>query len=300
MANDASLIDEYVQWLAIEKGRSNATLSAYRSDLEKLLLFLRDSGSDFVECSEANLELFLQMLLDEGKAASSIARVTATMRGFFGYLVEETIRTTDPTALIRGTRRGKKLPKPLSEEAMAVLLDSVVGNAPKDARDRAMLEFLYGTGARVSELIGVDLADVNFDESLILLTGKGSKQRLVPMGGHLERALKEYLLTGRSQLVKGAQTTKLFVNQRGSSLSRQGVDGIIHGRTLQSGVDASLVSAHVFRHSCATHMLSHGADIRVVQELLGHASIATTQIYTAVSVGSLQGAYQEAHPRAKG
>lgn len=189
--------------------------------------------------------------------------------------------------------------KPLGEREVIGLLDSIPHATSLDRRDRALLELLYGTGARVSEAVGIGLQDLDFDEELILVTGKGSKQRLVPMGASLRTSLVDYLAPGGREAIPGSsRTTRLLVNARGSSLTRQGVDLIVHKRALAVGIERSRISAHVFRHSCATHMLAHGADIRVVQELLGHASISTTQIYTAVSIASLQREYQNAHPRA--
>jgi integrase/recombinase XerD len=174
----------------------------------------------------------------------------------------------------------------------------MASTSPVDKRDKALLELLYGTGARVSEAIGVTLSNLDFDEKLILVTGKGSKQRLVPMGRALELALRDYLGPGGRSALNPRASTRLFVNVRGGNLSRQGVDLIIDRHALIAGIERSRISAHVFRHSCATHMLAHGADIRVVQELLGHSSIATTQLYTAVSMTSLQQEYESAHPRA--
>jgi integrase/recombinase XerD len=187
----------------------------------------------------------------------------------------------------------------LGEDEVAALLDSVPRTTPIDLRDRALLELLYGTGARVSEVVGLGLGDLDFDEELILVTGKGSKQRLVPMGATLKLALREYLgAGGRSEFRDARKDARLFLNARGGALSRQGIDLIIDKRALPVGIERSRISAHVFRHSCATHMLAHGADIRVVQELLGHVSISTTQIYTAVAVTSLKREYHHAHPRA--
>jgi integrase/recombinase XerD len=187
----------------------------------------------------------------------------------------------------------------LGEAEIVKLLDSIPATSSTDRRDRALLELLYGTGARVSEVVNLDLSDLDFDEELILLTGKGNKQRLVPIGASLDRALREYLAPGgRPSLLPSKRTTKVFLNARSGVLTRQGIDLVIHKRALSVGIDRNRISAHVFRHSCATHMLAHGADIRVVQELLGHASIATTQLYTAVSVTTLQREYQHAHPRA--
>jgi integrase/recombinase XerD len=187
----------------------------------------------------------------------------------------------------------------LDEDEVTTLLDSIPDATPTDLRDRALLELLYGTGARVSEVVGIGLGDLDFDEELILVTGKGSKQRLVPMGSTLKIALREYLgARGRSAFPDARKDSRLFLNARGGALSRQGIDLIIHKRALSAGIEHSRISAHVFRHSCATHMLAHGADIRVVQELLGHVSISTTQIYTAVAVTSLKREYHNAHPRA--
>lgn len=194
---------------------------------------------------------------------------------------------------------GAHYPKPLGEEEIELLIDSIGRSVPSDLRDRALLELLYGTGARVSEVVGIGLEDLDFDEELILLTGKGNKQRLVPMGKALKTALRDYLGPGgRSSFPDARKDSRLFLNARGGVLSRQGIDLIIDKRALEVGIERARISAHVFRHSCATHMLAHGADIRVVQELLGHVSISTTQIYTAVAVTSLKREYQDAHPRA--
>jgi site-specific recombinase XerD len=228
-----------------------------------------------------------------------VARAVAAVRGWFAYLYDEGHVPLDPGARLKGGRRGRTLPKPLAEEEVVALLDSVPATSAIDLRDRALLEILYGTGARVSEVAGVELSDLDFDEELILLTGKGSKQRLVPIGSTLKAALLAYLGPGgRSTLAASKRSPKLFLNARAGALTRQGIDLVIHKRALAVGIDRSRISAHVFRHSCATHMLAHGADIRVVQELLGHASIATTQLYTAVSVTTLQREYHHAHPRA--
>jgi integrase/recombinase XerD len=249
--------------------------------------------------TDSLLEQYFDEMRHGERAASSVARAVSSVRGFFGFLVEERHLDSDPSSRLRGGHRGRTLPKPLSESEVARLIDSVPATSPIDRRDRALLELLYGTGARVSEVVGISLEDLDFDEELILVTGKGSKQRLVPMGTALRTALTEYLgAGGRNDIPGSSRTSRLYLNARGGVLSRQGVDLIIHRRALSAGIDRSRVSAHVFRHSCATHMLAHGADIRVVQELLGHASISTTQVYTAVSVTSLQHEYQNAHPRA--
>jgi len=290
---------EYLQWLIVEKGRSRATIEAYRRDVTKLIEWMKDSECQLDGLLERDLERYCNQLRRQRRAETSIARSVASIRGWFAYLVAEGYLMNDPSVHLKGGRRGRSLPKPLAEEEITALLDSIPDTTPSDLRDRALLELLYGTGARVSEVVGIDLGDLDFDEQLILVTGKGSKQRLVPMGAALMVALRDYLEPrGRGSFPDARKDARLFLNARGGSLSRQGVDLIIDKRALHVGIERSRISAHVFRHSCATHMLAHGADIRVVQELLGHVSISTTQIYTAVAVTSLKREYHNAHPRA--
>jgi integrase/recombinase XerD len=298
LTSPSAELDEYLQWLTIEKGRSRATIEAYRRDLTALIEWAEGHGKSIADISEEELERhYNEARLS--RSASTVARAVASARGFFSYLADEGYVVLDPTARLKGGRRGRTLPKPLGEAEIVKLLDSIPATSSTDRRDRALLELLYGTGARVSEVVNLDLSDLDFDEELILLTGKGNKQRLVPIGASLDRALREYLAPGgRPSLLPSKRTTKVFLNARSGVLTRQGIDLVIHKRALSVGIDRNRISAHVFRHSCATHMLAHGADIRVVQELLGHASIATTQLYTAVSVTTLQREYQHAHPRA--
>lgn len=297
---DAEPAEGYLQWLAVERGRSRATLEGYRRDLTRLIAWADRRGRDPRTLAAADLERYFNGLRDN-QAPASVARAMTAARGWYGFLVDEKERPDDPTARLTPSRRGRSLPKPLSEEHVARLIDAIGDASALDRRDRALLETLYGTGARVSEVCGIDLADLDFDEELIRVIGKGNKQRLVPMGRSLRRALVTYLEPGgRATLRAGRHTERLFLNTRGSPLSRQGVDLVVRRRALAAGVPAGSVSAHVFRHSCATHMLAHGADVRTVQELLGHASIATTQVYTAVAVTTLQAEYREAHPRAHG
>ncbi|HVB50761.1 MAG TPA: tyrosine recombinase [Acidimicrobiales bacterium] len=299
MTRPSPLLEEYLQWLTIEKGRSRATILAYRRDIEALELWMDDRRIALGVLSEEDLERFFNEARRAKRAPSTVARAVASARGWFGYLVEEGHLLTDPSARLKGGRRGRTLPKPLGEEEIAALLDSVPTTTAIDRRDRALLELLYGTGARVSEVVGLELSNLDFDEELILLTGKGAKQRLVPMGATLRRALEEYLGPGgRPSLLGARKNTRVFLNARAGAISRQGINLVVHKRALTVGIERARISPHVFRHSCATHMLAHGADIRVVQELLGHASIATTQLYTAVSATTLQREYHHAHPRA--
>jgi site-specific recombinase XerD len=297
--NAAAATSDYLRWLVIEKGRSPATITAYRGDLDEFMTWLESHGLSLELLTPADMERYVAEDRASGRATSSVNRRLAAVRGLFRYLHDEGTLDSDPSSRVSAGRRARPLPKPLSEDLMVHLLDSISGSEPRELRDRALLELLYGTGVRVSEAVGIQLQHLDFDEELILVTGKGSKQRLVPMGRSLKTALRRYLeAPGRAQLVTATSKSALFLNQRGRVLSRQGVDLIIHQRALAAGVSRTGLSAHVFRHSCATHMLEHGADIRVVQELLGHASISTTQLYTAVSLRSLRAAYADAHPRA--
>ncbi|MDH2902572.1 MAG: tyrosine recombinase [Actinomycetota bacterium] len=297
MTTPDALVGEYVQWLTVEKGRSRATIEAYQRDVHDFLTWWGSERS-VAAVSSADLEAYLNELRGS-RAASSVARALSSLRGWWGFLLEEGQLASDPSAHVTPSRRGRTLPKPLAEEILAHLLDTMPRATPVDLRDRALLELLYGTGARVSEVVDLELHDLDFNEELIRVTGKGAKQRLVPMGQTLQHALRDYLgAGGRSEFPRPRVHSHVFVNARGGPLSRQGIDLIISSRALAAGLDRSTISAHVFRHSCATHMLAHGADIRVVQELLGHASIATTQVYTAVSITSMQRAYSNAHPRA--
>ncbi|MGH3732982.1 MAG: tyrosine recombinase [Acidimicrobiales bacterium] len=298
MTNFDESLDDYLQWLIIEKGRSRATLEAYRRDLVALGRWLDEKRLTLDRLREEDLEQYFNSLRAT-RQASTVARSVASVRSFLSYLLDEGLLKIDPSARLKGGRRGRALPKPLGEDEVAKLLDAIPATNPVDLRDRALLELLYATGARVSEVVGLELSNIDFDEGLILLTGKGAKQRLVPLGRTLHRVLRDYFGPGgRPTLLGGRNTRRVFLNTRSGPLTRQGVDLIVHKRALNVGIERSRISAHVFRHSCATHMLAHGADIRVVQELLGHASIATTQIYTAVSVTTLQREYRDAHPRA--
>ena len=299
MTITSARVEEYLQWLAIDKGRARATLDAYRRDLNGLMTWLTLHGRDVENVRESDLERYVSEMRSTKRAPNSVARALAAVHGLFAYCLDEGYLTDDPSAHVRAGPRGRTLPKPLGEEEVITMLDAIGGPSAIDWRDRALLELLYDTGARVSEVVGLDLSDLDFDEELILLNGKGGRQRLVPLGATLRSALLAYLAPGgRASLVERSGTSRVFVNARGGALTRQGIDLVVHKRARAVGIERGRVSAHVFRHSCATHMLAHGADIRVVQELLGHASIATTQLYTAVSVTTLQREYLQAHPRA--
>jgi len=301
--DDVARRREYLRWLVIEKGRSPATIEAYGRDLAAFGDWLTTAGVTFDVLSTSELEEYLSSLRASHLSPASVNRALAAIRGLLAFLYDEGEIAINPASAVAVTRRRRTLPKPISEDLMVRVLEARRSDEdPALARrDQALLELLYGTGCRVSEAVGVQLQDIDFDEELIRVTGKGSKQRLVPLGGVLVDALRVYLSSdGRPSLVSPSSRSFLFLNARGGPLTRQGVDLIIRQRALAAGVPREMVSAHVFRHSCATHMLEHGADIRVVQELLGHVSIATTQLYTSVSTSVLRSSYEAAHPRAHG
>ncbi len=293
--------EEFLSFLAVERGRAPATLAAYRRDLEGYATFLSARRVELAAATTRDVEAYLAALDRRGLAASSSARATATLRGLYGFLEDEGACASNPTALLAARRSRTRLPVVLTEDEVCALLDAPSGDSPRDVRDRAILEFLYGTGVRVSELVGLDVRDLDFDEERVLVTGKGDKQRLVPLGRAAARALREWLdPSARGALLARAahpEPAALFCNLRGRRLTRQGVDLCMRRHARRAKLpDAT--SAHTLRHSCATHMLAHGADVRVIQELLGHASVATTQRYTKVAIGHLEEAYRQAHPRA--
>jgi integrase/recombinase XerD len=299
--------EEYLSWLEVERGRSPRTLASYRRDLVAYQAALGRGRTRLETASAADVAAYLATLRRTHSAASA-ARALSSIRGFYRFMVEEGLRGDDPTVDLPSVRVSDLLPKALSEEETERLLGAVVGTGPAVLRDRALLEVLYGTGARVSEVVGLDLGDVagaveSSGLPLLRVLGKGDKERVVPLGRLARLALADWLSgTGRPLLVprkwrRRSDADAVFLNARGGRLSRVGAFGVVKKYAARVGLE-DRVSPHVLRHSCATHMLGRGADVRVVQELLGHASIATTQRYTKVSPEHLRRAYEGAHPRA--
>ncbi len=295
-------VDDLLTWLRVERGRSANTLSAYRNDLRAYVAWLDDEGLTVGDVSEGDLTRYVGFLRN-GRAPSSVKRGMVAVRGLHRFLAEEQEGRPDPAADLEMPKVPRGLPKALSEADIGRLLDAVVGDEPIQRRDRVIVEVLYGTGLRISELVGLSQGDVDLDAGLIRAFGKGAKERIVPMGTHAVRSVVTWLDTGgRPALVpdrwarRGDQEA-LLLNSRGGRLSRQGAWMAVTKAGERAGIGAHL-TPHVLRHSCATHMLDHGADIRTVQELLGHASITTTQVYTMVSTERLRSVYQSAHPRA--
>ena len=297
-------LDRFLGWLAVEQGRSERTIVAYRSDLLSFSKFLGEGGVVLESASVSEIEKYVSHLRAGGKSPKSVARAIATLRVFHRFLMEEGIRTDDPMTMIEGVAVPKGIPKALSQEEVALLLESVSGVDALAIRDQALLEFLYGTGARISEACGLRISDLDMENSLVRLFGKGSKERIVPFGRQAHMALTRWLGPSGRQFIEPEQWAKrddadaVFLGVRGTRLTRQAAWGIVKKYALRAGITVDL-SPHVLRHSCATHMLVNGADLRVVQELLGHASVTTTQVYTKVDNELLFAAYREAHPRAR-
>lgn len=307
--NLEQLVDRYLRHITVERGLSRNTLAAYNRDLGDYLGFLRGMGvSDATQITDALIETFIEHLSSTRKPAS-VARTLAGVRGWHKYLLLEGYLIRDSAHRVSPPKLGKRLPKAITVDQVVQLLDAAgpepftdaaadAANDPIRIRDRAILELLYATGARVSEITDMDIDDL-VDSTMIRVVGKGNKERIVPVGRFAQRALENYLVRTRPSLVaKGAGTPAVFLNQRGGRLSRQSVWQILVDAAEVAGLQME-VSPHTLRHSFATHLLEGGADVRVVQELLGHSSVATTQIYTLVTVDTLRENYALAHPRAR-
>lgn len=295
-----TLLDGYLRHLTIERGLSKNTIAAYKNDLGKYLDFLDSRGLNVLTAGTDEVSAFNSIQHQSGVANSSLARSVASVRGFHKYLVLENKRIDDPTGKTKGPKLAMRLPKALTREQVLTLLEAsgpeptAEATNPIRLRDRAILELLYSTGARVSEVANLDLDEVT-DNGLMRVRGKGSKERIVPVGSFAQAALEAYLLRVRPLLVSSS-TPALFLNQRGGRLSRQSIWQIIQSTGEACGLS---VSPHTLRHCFATHLIEGGADVRVVQELLGHSSVATTQIYTKVTIDTLREVYHAAHPRAR-
>jgi tyrosine recombinase XerD len=298
-------LDRYLRHLGIERGRSPHTLAAYRRDLERLLDALGEQGVRDADALTAEHLTAFARSLREGPAplaASSVARTLSSVRGFTRFLVDEGRIAKDPAAELVAPKLPDRLPKALTIAQVEALLAATAGDEPVALRDRALLELLYATGARVSEAVGLDVDDLIGDEGaidVVRLFGKGGKQRLVPVGSFARAALDAYVVRARPLLsARGRATPALFLGARGARLSRQNAWLVLRAAAERAQLDVE-VSPHSLRHSFATHLLQGGADVRVVQELLGHASVATTQIYTRVTADALRDMYVTAHPRAR-
>jgi len=296
----------WLDHLRVERGAAANTLNAYQRDIARYLQFLHGRGiNDPAEIGESDVTEFLAALRTGSSehpplSASSAARTLVAVRGFHRFLALEGEVLTDPAGGVAPPKAPKRLPKAISVDDVERLLSAAsVGGTPAALRDRAMLEVLYGAGARISEVVGLDVDDVDLEQGSVRLIGKGSKERIVPLGSFAREAVTAYTVRARpSVALKGKGTPALFLNLRGSRLTRQSAWAVIHASAERAGLGGK-VSPHTLRHSFATHLLDGGADVRVVQELLGHSSVTTTQIYTLVTIQRLREVFAEAHPRAR-
>jgi integrase/recombinase XerD len=296
------LVLDFLAYLEFERGLSRNTLEAYRADLLQFGAYLRAHGYDVFGVGHAELAGFLTELAvgsaeRQPVAAATLQRKAACLRSFYRHLRREGTITHDPTAELRGPRKTQKLPAVLSRDEVNQLLDAPRGASRTALRDRALLEVLYACGLRASEAVGLQLEDVNLDDEFLRARGKGSKERLVPIGREAVSALRAYLSRSRPVLVGLRPERHIFVNRRGGGLSRQGLYKIVQGYADAVGLKDRM-SPHTLRHTFATHLLAGGCDLRTLQEMLGHADIATTQLYTHLSTERLRDVYFGAHPRA--
>lgn len=296
-------VEEYLSWLSVERGRSPATLTAYRRDLRAYVGWLGGRGLTLESVRTDVIEAYVAHLRQRGRSPATVARALVAVRSLHRFLAEEGGADADPATGVELPHVPKGLPKALTEEQVERLLDAVAGHEPVARRDRGILEVLYGTGVRISELVGLSLGDVDIEGGSLRAYGKGSRERVVPLLGLAQEALVAWLSpSGREALVperwaRRGDAEAVFLNARGGRLSRQGAWGVVRKHGDRVGL-RDLLTPHVLRHSCATHLLDHGADVRVVQELLGHASLSTTQVYTLVSTERLRRVYESSHPRA--
>ena len=296
-------VEDFLRWLTVERGRAVNTVMSYRRDLARYEEFLANRSTDVVLCADLDVEQFIIHLQSIGQSSASIARRLAAVRMCHGYLESEGVRSDNPTLLVEGIKVPSGVPKPLSVDEVESLLAAIVGDDSVALRDRALCEMLYATGARISEACDLNLDDVDMNSRIVRLFGKGSKERVVPFGRIAHEHLHRYLTQSRPLLVphqwaRSTDRDAVFLTNRGRRLNRQKAWSIVHDAGRHAGIQREL-SPHVLRHSCATHMLEHGADLRIVQEMLGHATISTTQIYTKVSPERLWSVYRDAHPRAQ-
>ena len=297
-------IEEYLTWLRLERGRAESTVEAYRRDLVAWAAHLRELDRAVPDVGEDDIVAWVHELQGSGLARSTVKRRVVAARNLHRFLAEEGVVDSDPGVDVSPPPVARGLPKALTEDEVGRLLDSVEGSDAVARRDRAILETLYGTGMRISELVGMSLRDLDLHDGFVRVVGKGDKERVVPVLGAANAALADWLtVDGRGAMIpkrwrRRDDEDAVFLNQRGGRLGRQGTWLVVKAHGERAGIGDRL-TPHVLRHSCATHLLDHGADIRAVQELLGHASIGTTQIYTKVSDERLVSAWRSAHPRAR-
>jgi len=293
---DASLIERFLDALWLERGLSENTLTAYRSDLQGLAQWLQAQHSDLLAVARHDLLRYLQQRVEQGASPRSSARLLSSVRRFYRYMVRERLLEEDPSARIDAPKLGRALPKSLTEEEVERLLAAPDTNKSLGLRDRAMLEVLYASGLRVSELVSLSLPQLSLQQGLVKVIGKGNKERLVPLGEEAVNWLERYLREARGLLLGATQSDVLFPGKRKTAMTRQAFWQLIKRYAASAQIEKHL-SPHTLRHAFATHLLNHGADLRVVQLLLGHSSLSTTQIYTHVARERLKNIHAIHHPR---
>lgn len=291
------LASEYLSFLSVERGASGHTVAAYARDLKRWCAFLSERGVAVADATRDDVTAFQEGLAAEGLAPSTVKRATSALKGFYRFLAREGRVESSPCSALPLPKVPERLPDVLSVEQANALLEQEFPATPAGLRDKAMLEVLYGCGLRASELVALDVSDVSFEEGYVRVFGKGGKERVVPLSGMAERALAAYLADGRPRLERGGRSGALFLNARGGRLSRQSLHAVVARAGL--GIGVLNLHPHTLRHSFATHMLEGGADLRVIQDILGHTDISTTQVYTHVSRAHLREEYLAAHPRAR-
>lgn len=295
-ANNLDLLTDFLDYLWLEEGLSENTLESYRTDLMQFSQWLTDENETLISANETHIQRYLAFKFKKKYASTSVHRLISCLRRFYHFLILQQHVSEDPTVRIKSPKLPKQLPKSLSENDVKQLLAAPDITTALGVRDRSMLELLYACGLRVSELVSLAVHEINLQDGVIRITGKGNKTRLVPMGQHATDWLDQYLNESRSQLLKQHLSDDLFVTKRGSGMTRQAFWYAIQRYATQAGIKQHL-SPHVLRHAFATHLLNHGADLRVVQLLLGHSDISTTQIYTHVAKERLKQLHEQHHPR---
>ncbi|MEC5319413.1 site-specific tyrosine recombinase XerD [Brenneria populi subsp. brevivirga] len=297
-AQDQAFIEQFLDALWLERNLAENTLASYRLDLRALAEWLAHHDRDLLRAQAIDLQSFLAERVEGGYKATSSARLLSAMRRLFQYLYREKMRSDDPSAALSSPKLPQRLPKDLSEAQVDALLNAPSVDQPLELRDKAMLEVLYATGLRVSELVGLTLSDVSLRQGVVRVIGKGNKERLVPLGEEAVYWIEQYLEHGRPWLLNGRTLDVMFPSNRAQQMTRQTFWHRIKHYAILASIDSEKLSPHVLRHAFATHLLNHGADLRVVQMLLGHSDLSTTQIYTHVATERLKQLHQRHHPRA--
>lgn len=298
MENEAVIIERFLDAMWMERGLSENTLASYRNDLKKLEGWIDDQGLTLITVSADDLQRYQQWLFDAEYKQTSRARMASAIRRLYQYLHREKLRDDDPSAMLVSPKLPKRLPKDITEAQVDALLEAPNTDDPLELRDKAMLELLYATGLRVTELVSLTMENVSLRQGVVRVIGKGDKERLVPMGENAIDWITQFLQYGRPQLLGEKSSDVVFPSRRAKQMTRQTFWHRIKHYAVLAGIDAETLSPHVMRHAFATHLLNHGADLRVVQMLLGHSDLSTTQIYTHVATERLKQLHETHHPRA--